>query len=81
VLQLSANMQVAKLHQMTLPRLGSRVRIPSSAPEKSQVTGLRGAEIGPSWRVQGDGAPHLHLKGVIRESVTDCAQNDLTSTY
>jgi hypothetical protein len=43
-LQLLANAQVAELCPMTLPRLGSR------------VTGLRGAEKGLSWRVQGDAA-------------------------
>jgi hypothetical protein len=37
-----------------------RSGIPSSAPKKVQVTAVRGAEIGPSWRVQGRRAPHLH---------------------
>ena len=60
MLRVSANVQVVELHQKSLPRLGSRVRIPPSAPEKIQLTGLRGADFGPSWRLQGAGVPHLH---------------------
>jgi hypothetical protein len=47
VLQLSAHMQVAKLHQMTLPRLGSRVRIPSSAPRELPGLGIARGRIRP----------------------------------
>ena len=91
MLHVLANVQVAELHPMTLPRLGSRVRIPSSAPAEIPGQRLTGGQNQPLAAHPGElrttFAPEGCLCGVcavcsvIRESVTDRAQNDFPSTY